>query len=163
MFRLLQHSGVYPDYTKEPSDIACGRKNVESVTLLLSKWWGSGIVHAKVWISDLRHVYIGSANNDWKSLTQVSYFIKHLIAHLSILPWATEVVILIQNTNCIINTKSSFLWLYILRRVNVDLVPFMIDCCPSVASLLGFPKLFHRTKFYIFQGSLWSFSWIFNF
>lgn len=69
--RLLQHSGVYPDYTKEPSDIACGRKNVESVTLLLSKWWGSGIVHAKVWISDLRHVYIGSANNDWKSLTQV--------------------------------------------------------------------------------------------
>lgn len=68
--RLLQHSGVYPDYTKEPLDIACGRKNVESVTLLLSKWWGSGIVHAKVWISDLRHVYIGSANNDWKSLTQ---------------------------------------------------------------------------------------------
>ncbi|XP_010519620.1 PREDICTED: phospholipase D Z-like isoform X2 [Tarenaya hassleriana] len=69
--RLLSHSGVYPDYTKEPSDLASGRSNVKNVTLLLSKWWGSGIVHAKVWISDRRDVYIGSANNDWKSLTQV--------------------------------------------------------------------------------------------
>ncbi|KAA8525590.1 hypothetical protein F0562_007445 [Nyssa sinensis] len=69
--RLLQHSGVYPDYTKEPSNLASGRPNVKNVTLLLSKWWGSGIVHAKVWISDHRDVYIGSANNDWKSLTQV--------------------------------------------------------------------------------------------
>ncbi|XP_021758048.1 phospholipase D Z-like [Chenopodium quinoa] len=69
--RLLQHSGVYPDYTKEPSDLAAGRPNVENVTLLLGNWWGSGIVHAKVWISDERNVYIGSANNDWKSLTQV--------------------------------------------------------------------------------------------
>lgn len=69
--RLLQHSGVYPDYTKEPSDLASGRPNVKNVTLLLSKWWGSGIVHAKVWISDSQDVYIGSANNDWKSLTQV--------------------------------------------------------------------------------------------
>lgn len=69
--RLLSHSGVYPDYTKEPSNLASGRPNVENVILLLSEWWGSGIVHAKVWISDRRDVYIGSANNDWKSLTQV--------------------------------------------------------------------------------------------
>ncbi|WRX31944.1 Phospholipase D-like domain - like 1 [Theobroma cacao] len=69
--RLLQHSGVYPDYTQEPSSLASRRPNVKSVTLLLDKWWGSGIVHAKVWISDNRDVYIGSANNDWKSLTQV--------------------------------------------------------------------------------------------
>lgn len=69
--RLLSHSGVYPDYTKEPTSLASGRPNVENVTLLLSEWWGSGIVHAKVWISDRKDVYIGSANNDWKSLTQV--------------------------------------------------------------------------------------------
>ena len=70
--RLLQHSGVYPDFTKEISDLTKGRQNVENVTLLLGKWWGSGIVHAKVWISDDQDVYIGSANNDWKSLTQVN-------------------------------------------------------------------------------------------
>ncbi|XP_030466173.1 uncharacterized protein LOC115685279 [Syzygium oleosum] len=69
--RLLQHSGVYPDYDKEPNDLASGRTNVKSATLLFTKWWGSGIVHAKVWISDNRDVYIGSANNDWKSLSQV--------------------------------------------------------------------------------------------
>lgn len=69
--RLLQHSGVSPDYDKEPNDLASGRTNVKSVTLLFAKWWGSGIVHAKVWISDNRDVYIGSANNDWKSLSQV--------------------------------------------------------------------------------------------
>ncbi|GJY07473.1 phospholipase D Z-like protein [Tanacetum coccineum] len=69
--RLLQHSGVYPDYTREPSDLASGRPNVKNVTLLISDWFESGVLHAKVWISDSRHVYIGSANNDWKSLTQV--------------------------------------------------------------------------------------------
>ncbi|XXG51847.1 hypothetical protein AAC387_Pa03g0322 [Persea americana] len=69
--RILQHSGVYPDYDKESADLAKGRPNVKNVTLLLSDWWGSGIVHAKVWISDGKDIYIGSANNDWKSLTQV--------------------------------------------------------------------------------------------
>lgn len=70
-YRILQHSGVYPDYTEEPSNLAFERPNVQNVTLLLKDWTESGIVHAKVWISDSRHVYIGSANNDWKSLTQV--------------------------------------------------------------------------------------------
>ncbi|XP_010906870.1 uncharacterized protein [Elaeis guineensis] len=69
--RILQHSGVYPDYVQESSDLASGRPNVQNVTLLLSDWWESGIVHAKVWISDGKDIYIGSANNDWKSLTQV--------------------------------------------------------------------------------------------
>ncbi|KAL4571737.1 hypothetical protein LXL04_018502 [Taraxacum kok-saghyz] len=69
--RLLQHSGVYPDYTAEPSELASGRPNVKNVTLLIKDWFDSGVLHAKVWISDSRDVYIGSANNDWKSLTQV--------------------------------------------------------------------------------------------
>uniref|UniRef100_A0A7N2KU47 PLD phosphodiesterase domain-containing protein n=1 Tax=Quercus lobata TaxID=97700 RepID=A0A7N2KU47_QUELO len=71
MLILLSHSGVYPDYATEPSNLASGRPNMKNVTLLLSEWYGSGIVHAKVWISDRRDVYIGSANQDWKSLTQV--------------------------------------------------------------------------------------------
>ncbi|KAM3716872.1 putative phospholipase D F09G2.8 [Dirofilaria immitis] len=31
----------------------------------------NGILHAKFWIVDSQHVYIGSANMDWKSLTEV--------------------------------------------------------------------------------------------
>jgi len=32
---------------------------------------GAGILHTKLWISDKRHFYVGSANFDWRSLTQV--------------------------------------------------------------------------------------------
>lgn len=31
----------------------------------------SGVLHTKFWIVDKKHVYIGSANMDWRSLTQV--------------------------------------------------------------------------------------------
>ncbi|KAG9336541.1 hypothetical protein JZ751_002888 [Albula glossodonta] len=30
-----------------------------------------GVLHTKIWIVDMKHVYIGSANMDWRSLTQV--------------------------------------------------------------------------------------------
>lgn len=31
----------------------------------------SGVLHTKFWVVDKKHVYIGSANMDWRSLTQV--------------------------------------------------------------------------------------------
>ncbi|KAJ8394067.1 hypothetical protein AAFF_G00054110 [Aldrovandia affinis] len=37
--------------------------NLQSVT--------GGIVHTKLWVVDDKHVYLGSANMDWRSLTQV--------------------------------------------------------------------------------------------
>lgn len=36
-----------------------------------------GVLHSKFWIVDRKHVFIGSANMDWRALTQVnrkSYF-----------------------------------------------------------------------------------------
>lgn len=30
-----------------------------------------GILHSKFWIVDKKHVFIGSANMDWRALTQV--------------------------------------------------------------------------------------------
>ncbi|KAK2417603.1 phospholipase D Z [Trifolium repens] len=65
----LSHSVVYSTFTLEPSKLANGRPNVKNVTLLQKDWWGSGIVRNKVWISNYRDLYIGSANNDWKLLT----------------------------------------------------------------------------------------------
>lgn len=32
---------------------------------------GAGILHTKLWIADNRHFYVGSANTDWRSLTEV--------------------------------------------------------------------------------------------
>uniref|UniRef100_A0A915BBJ6 PLD phosphodiesterase domain-containing protein n=1 Tax=Parascaris univalens TaxID=6257 RepID=A0A915BBJ6_PARUN len=39
--------------------------------LNFTKLFGSGVLHTKFWIVDSRHIYIGSANMDWKSLTEV--------------------------------------------------------------------------------------------
>lgn len=36
-----------------------------------AQWYGGGILHQKIWIFDQQHVYVGSANMDWKSLAQV--------------------------------------------------------------------------------------------
>lgn len=38
-----------------------------------------GIVHTKLWIVDKKHMYVGSANMDWRSLTQV--FFKNIYQH----------------------------------------------------------------------------------
>ncbi|XP_026473353.1 phospholipase D3-like [Ctenocephalides felis] len=32
---------------------------------------GGGVLHTKLWIIDKKHIYLGSANMDWRSLTQV--------------------------------------------------------------------------------------------
>lgn len=34
-----------------------------------------GVLHSKFWIVDRKHVFIGSANMDWRALTQVKSFI----------------------------------------------------------------------------------------
>ncbi len=38
----------------------------------MGAWYGGGgIMHQKIWVFDRRHVYLGSANMDWKSIMQV--------------------------------------------------------------------------------------------
>ncbi|KAF3780929.1 Phospholipase D Z [Nymphaea thermarum] len=102
--RIVQHSGVYPDYCNESSKLANGRPNVENVTLLFDDWWGSGIVHAKVWIADGKDMYIGSANNDWKSLTQVKEVGVYLVdCH----PIAKKVEVYFQNLMKLSSLNSS--------------------------------------------------------
>src|SRR3984957_12118692 len=45
---------------------------VEVFEIDMGRWYGgSGIMHQKIWIFDGRDIYLGSANMDWKSLTQV--------------------------------------------------------------------------------------------
>jgi phospholipase D3/4 len=46
------------------------RVSIRSIDM--GKWYGgSGIMHQKIWIFDSRHLYLGSANMDWKSISQV--------------------------------------------------------------------------------------------
>ena len=70
--RILQSPGF--SHHKRESD-ALQQKFPEKVrihTVEMGEWYGgNGIMHQKIWIFDARHIYLGSANMDWKSITQV--------------------------------------------------------------------------------------------
>ena len=70
--RILQSPG-FAGHKQESA--ALNEEFPEKVTIRsvdMGTWYGgSGIMHQKIWIFDARHIYLGSANMDWKSITQV--------------------------------------------------------------------------------------------
>lgn len=54
--------------TQDTSDLATTGAEVREVDLQSIT---GGIVHTKLWVVDQKHLYLGSANMDWRSLTQV--------------------------------------------------------------------------------------------
>lgn len=70
------------------TEIFVKRKAAEVRSVDFPKLVGGGVLHTKLWIVDGQHFYIGSANMDWRSLTQVHYqfynkFLYHLIEFYS--------------------------------------------------------------------------------
>ena len=68
--RVVQSTptSTYPDASsKKLSD--AGYITLRNISV--AKLIGSGILHTKLWIVDGNHFYVGSANMDWRSLTQV--------------------------------------------------------------------------------------------
>ena len=65
--RILQSPGFSGQ--KQESDDLRERfpKQVSIHEIDMSKWYGGGIMHQKIWIFDSIHLYLGSANMDWKS------------------------------------------------------------------------------------------------
>jgi phospholipase D3/4 len=53
------------------TEILQKRKAAKVRTVNFSKLLGGGVLHSKVWIADNQHFYVGSANMDWRSLSQV--------------------------------------------------------------------------------------------
>ncbi|CAK6976264.1 LOW QUALITY PROTEIN: 5'-3' exonuclease PLD3 [Scomber scombrus] len=54
--------------TKDTAELAAAGADVREVDL---KAVTGGIVHTKLWVVDQKHLYLGSANMDWRSLSQV--------------------------------------------------------------------------------------------
>ncbi|KAM9850095.1 5'-3' exonuclease PLD3 isoform 2-T2 [Aulostomus maculatus] len=54
--------------TADTAELAASGADVREVHL---KAVTGGIVHTKLWVVDQKHLYLGSANMDWRSLTQV--------------------------------------------------------------------------------------------
>src|SRR5262252_6771227 len=72
--RILQSPGFSKSEQKGQSerlrDEFPARVSIHTVDM--GAWYGgSGIMHQKIWIFDARHLYLGSANMDWKSISQV--------------------------------------------------------------------------------------------
>lgn len=67
--------------------------NVRSLNF--TKLLGSGVLHTKFWIVDQKHIYIGSANMDWKSLTEVK-----------------EMGVLIENCSCLAHDLHKIFTVY---------------------------------------------------
>jgi phospholipase D3/4 len=70
--RIVQSPGFSRD--KQESDLlqASFPDQISIHSVEMGKWYGGGgIMHQKIWIFDQRHLYLGSANMDWKSIAQV--------------------------------------------------------------------------------------------
>ncbi|XP_046660069.1 5'-3' exonuclease PLD3-like isoform X2 [Homalodisca vitripennis] len=63
----------YPSQSQPNKDteVLVREKAAEVRSLNFPRLIGSGILHTKLWLVDRRHAYIGSANSDWRSLTEV--------------------------------------------------------------------------------------------
>lgn len=48
-----------------------------------------GVLHTKFWVVDQTHFYLGSANMDWRSLTQVCLYPAHIPCLLLNLPYVS--------------------------------------------------------------------------
>ncbi|XP_066574950.1 uncharacterized protein pld7 isoform X2 [Amia ocellicauda] len=79
-------------YTRDTEELAAAGAEVRSVEL---KNLTGGIVHTKLWVLDNEHAYIGSANMDWRSLTQVK-----------------ELGVLIRNCSCLAQDVSQLFQVY---------------------------------------------------
>ncbi|VDK47578.1 unnamed protein product [Gongylonema pulchrum] len=78
-------------------------RNVDVMRLL----GDGGILHTKFWIVDALHVYIGSANMDWKSLTEVK-----------------ELGLIVWNCTCIANDLSKIFNIYWRLGIKDAKIPY---------------------------------------
>lgn len=69
--RILQGPG-FKEGPHESNRLAQSYPEAVHVRQLhMEEWFGGGVMHQKLWVFDRQHVYIGSANMDWRALTQV--------------------------------------------------------------------------------------------
>lgn len=63
-------SSANPNYDTE---LLTKKKAAEVRSVDFPRLLGAGVLHTKIWIVDGKHMYVGSANMDWRSLTQVFF------------------------------------------------------------------------------------------
>jgi phospholipase D3/4 len=72
IIRILQSPGFSGEAQESDAIKADFPAQVSIHPIEMGKWYGGGgIMHQKLWIVDRRHIYLGSANMDWRSIAQV--------------------------------------------------------------------------------------------
>jgi len=65
----IAENAAKPGASPETAALAAAGAEVRGVNF--TALVGAGVLHTKLWVVDGRHFYVGSANFDWRSLTQV--------------------------------------------------------------------------------------------
>ena len=68
--RIVQ-SPSNDEFQNLDTDILQKEGLAEVRSLNVTRLVGNGILHTKMWLVDGKHFYVGSANLDWRALTQV--------------------------------------------------------------------------------------------
>ncbi|KAL4631506.1 phospholipase D4-like [Arapaima gigas] len=79
-------------YSQDTTDLAAAGADIQVVDLQSAT---GGIIHTKLWVVDGKHFYVGSANMDWRSLTQVK-----------------EVGISVENCSCLAEDAARLFGVY---------------------------------------------------
>lgn len=98
-----QPSDVSPNLDTE---ILEKKKAAKIRTVNMARLVGAGVLHTKFWIVDEKHFYIGSANMDWRSLTQVK-----------------ELGVLVTNCSCLADDLMKIFKVYWDMGKNKSIVP----------------------------------------
>ncbi len=71
--RIVESPGFSSTSKPESAALHAEFPGVVSIyPIVMGDWYGgAGIMHQKIWVFDGRSAYVGSANMDWKSITQV--------------------------------------------------------------------------------------------
>lgn len=69
--KLTVRIAVNTPQESQPADLKLLTSAGAHIRTVNMKELTSGVLHTKFWVVDKKHIYIGSANMDWRSLTQV--------------------------------------------------------------------------------------------
>jgi phospholipase D3/4 len=116
------------------TEILQKRKAAKVRSVNFAKLIGAGVLHTKVWIVDGKHFYIGSANMDWRSLSQVK-----------------ELGVLVMNCSCLAKDLTKIFNIYWELGQNNSVIPPKWPDRFGTAVNMGKPMLVNYNDNYLFS------------
>lgn len=103
------------------TEILIKQKAAKVRSVNFARLFGAGVLHTKLWIVDGKHMYVGSANMDWRSLTQVTSIIHEFSTYSLLTPFLSsysskfkvkELGVIVTNCSCLVKDISKIFNVY---------------------------------------------------